>query len=145
LIRKTCPNVKIIALTVHDTKEYVFQLLRAGANGYVLKDTSPQELVRAIESVAAGQAFFSPTVSRILLEDYVAGAGRDEPRPASDISKREQQVLQLIAEGHTSKEVASRLNLSTRTVDTYRVRLKRKLKARNVAELLNRAREHGLL
>jgi DNA-binding NarL/FixJ family response regulator len=144
LIRKACPETKIIVLTVHDTKEYVFQLLRTGAHGYVLKDTSPDELVRAIQSVAKGDAFFSPGVSRILHEFVQSGDGADEVSEGL-VSEREKEVLRMIAEGKTSKEVASQLNLSTRTVETYRVRLKRKLNARNLAELLKRAREEKLL
>jgi DNA-binding NarL/FixJ family response regulator len=145
LIRKQCPNTKIIILTVHDTKEYVSRLLRMGANGYVRKDTSPEELVRAIESVARGEAFFSPSVSKLLLQDYVEAAEKPDEEAHEAISEREQQVLKMISEGKTSKEVAAELNISTRTVETYRVRLKRKLGARNVAELLKRARERRLL
>jgi DNA-binding NarL/FixJ family response regulator len=143
VIRKNCPNSKIIILTVHDTKEYVFGLLRAGANGYVRKDTSPEELVRAVESVARGDAFFSPSVSRLLLEEHMESAA--DARADESISQRERQVLKMISEGKTSKEVALELNISTRTVETYRVRLKRKLNARNVADLLNRAREQKLI
>ncbi len=144
-IRKKCPHTRVIALTVHDNKEYVFQVLRRGASGYVMKDTSPEELVRAIESVAQGDAYFSPRVSHILLEDYVRAASVDGAPAKTLLSDREQQVLQAIARGDTSKEMAARLNLSVRTVDTYRVRLKRKLNARNVAELLRCAREKQLL
>ena len=120
--------------------------MRAGAHGYVLKDTSPEELVRAIESVSRGEAFFSPSVSRILLEDYVRSAEK-EPAAGTEplLSEREREVLQLIAQGFTSKEVATRLNLSARTVETYRVRMKRKLHARNIAELLKLARERRLI
>lgn len=144
LIRESFPDTKIIALTVHDSKEYIFKILRAGAHGYVLKDTSPEELVRAIESVAQGAAFFSPSVSKVLLQDFVTAAGQDS-KPESELSGREQEVLRAIAQGKTSKEVATELNLSARTVETYRVRLKRKLGARNIAELLNHARKRQLL
>lgn len=148
LIRKSCPKTKIIVLTVHDTKEYVLRLLRTGAHGYVLKDTSPDELVRAIQSVARGDAFFSPGVSRILPEFVQSGDGADEVKEDESrenlVSEREKEVLRMI-DGKTSNEVASQMNLSTRTVETYRVRLKRKLHARNLAELLKRAREEKLL
>jgi two-component system nitrate/nitrite response regulator NarL len=143
LVRKLNPGTKVIALTMHDNKEYVFQILRAGAQGYVLKDTSAEELVRAVESVARGEAFFSPAVSRILLQDFVQA--EPEVKRAEVLSEREREVLQLIAQGQTSKEVASKLSLSARTVETYRVRIKRKLKARNIAELLKKARERRLL
>ena len=145
LIRKASPTTRICALTVHDSGEYVSQLLRSGAAGYVLKDTSPKELIRAIHFVAEGQAFFSPSVSRVVLEEYVSSTGQPEKSGRLEISERERQVLRLVAEGKTSKEVAVQFKLSTRTVETYRVRLKRKLNARNVAEMLKIAREHGLV
>jgi two-component system response regulator NreC len=132
-------------LTVHDNKEYIFKILRAGAHGYVLKDTSPEELVRAIESVARGGAFFSPGVSKVLLHDFVRAATPPEAVGDNELSGREQEVLRAVAQGKTTKEVATELNLSARTVETYRVRLKRKLNARNVAELLNHARKRQLL
>lgn len=143
LVRKTCPATKVLALTVHDNEEYVFEMLRAGAHGYVLKDTSPAELVRAVEAVVRGQAFFSPRVSSMLLENFRDKPVKSETAPA--LSNREQQILQNIAQGATGKEIASRLKLSVRTVETYRVRLKRKLGARNIAELLTRARQQGVL
>jgi DNA-binding NarL/FixJ family response regulator len=145
IIRKHCPDTKVIALTVHDSKEYVYQILRTGAQGYVLKDTSPEELVRAIKAVAAGQAFFSPSVSKLLLQEVVQAPEKPVARKEKLLSEREKEVLQAIAQGLTSKEVASRHNLSVRTVETYRVRIKRKLKARNVAELLKIARDQKLL
>jgi len=129
---------------VHDNKEYIFKILRAGAHGYLLKDTSPEELARAIESVAQGGAFFSPGVSNVLLQDLQT-AKRQDTIQESELSGREQEVLRAIAQGKTTKEVATELNLSDRTVETYRVRLKRKLNARNVAELLNHARKRQLL
>jgi two-component system nitrate/nitrite response regulator NarL len=144
LIREKFPNTKIIVLTVHDNKEYIFKILRAGAHGYLLKDTSPEELARAIESVAQGGAFFSPGVSNVLLQDLQT-ANRQDAIQESELSGREQEVLRAIAQGKTTKEVATDLNLSARTVETYRVRLKRKLNARNVAELLNHARKRQLL
>ena len=144
LIRKKCPDTRVIALTVHDNKEYVFQILRSGASGYLLKDTSSEELVRAIESVAHGQAFFSPHVSSLLLQD-VQSSSAEAKSSKNALSQRETEVLEAVAQGNTSKEVATRLGLSVRTVDTYRVRIKRKLGARNTAELLRHARERGLL
>lgn len=145
LIRQKCPKARVLALTVHENKEYVRQILRSGASGYLLKDTSAAELVRAIESVVRGDAFFSPHVSRMLLDDYAPGAQTGSKAAKSALSQRETQVLLAIAQGDISKEVAARLSLSVRTVDTYRVRLKRKLAARNTAELLRHAREQGLL
>ena len=146
LLLKARPTTKVLALTVHDNKEYVFEMLHAGAHGYVLKDTSPEELVRAVEAVMRGQAFFSPRVSSLLLKNFREALSYPSPKNnGSRLSGREQQILQSIALGATGKEIASRLKLSVRTVETYRVRLKRKLGARNVAELLTKARLQGVL
>jgi two-component system, NarL family, response regulator DegU len=145
LIRKASPETKIIVLTVNDGKEYVLQALRCGLRGYILKDAPPEELAQAILAVAGGQAFFSPRISRVLLEGYVNGSERKATGVNGEATKRETEVLRWVARGKTSKEIASQLKLSARTVETYRVRLKRKLNARNVAELLGRAREEGLI
>jgi two-component system, NarL family, nitrate/nitrite response regulator NarL len=145
LIRKHCPDTRVLALTVHDNKEYVFRILRSGAQGYVLKDTSSEELFKAIEAVARGQAFFSPRISNILLEDVAQPPKRNGFWSHSVLSQREREVLHSIASGKTSKEIAASLDLSVRTVETYRVRIKRKLNARNTAELLNHARQQQLL
>jgi len=145
IIRAKRPDTRVIALTVHDNKEYVFQILRSGASGYLLKDTSAEELVRAIESVVRGDAFFSPHISTLLLKDYVRSSNEQPGRSKTTLSQREKEVLLAIAQGSTNKEVAVQLGLSVRTVDTYRVRIKRKLGARNTAELLRHAREQGVL
>lgn len=145
LISRASPHTRIIALTVHDSREYVSGLLRAGAHGYVLKDASPDELVHAILSVGGGKAFFSPAVSKIVLDDYVAAPGEKKAGGKISASDREAEVLRMVAQGKTSKEIAAALKLSSRTVETYRVRLKRKLNARNVAEMLKNARERGLV
>ncbi len=132
LITEQCPKTKVIALTVHENHEYVAEVLRSGALGYLLKNTSPDQLVAAIMSVADGDAFFSPSVSRLLLQDYRKTSG---DAPKDKLSMRELQVLKLIANGHTNKEVATELKIGTRTVETYRARLMKKLNARTAAEL----------
>lgn len=144
LILRSRPATKVIALTVHDSKEYVFQILRTGAHGYLLKDSSPDELLRAIHAVVEGEAFFSPRISRMILQDAIVG-GNVATSAERRLSSRETDVLRSIAQGNTSKEAASLLNLSVRTVETYRVRIKRKLEARNTAEMLKRARERNLI
>jgi DNA-binding NarL/FixJ family response regulator len=127
------PKTKVIALTMHDNHEYVSQILRSGARGYVLKDTSPEELVAAIQSVAAGDAFFSPSISRLVLQEFTQPT--QAKGSATRLSKREEEVLVLITYGKTNKEIAQDLKISIRTVETYRARLMRKVKARNAAEL----------
>lgn len=143
IAREKFPNTKVIALTMHDNKEYVSQILRSGAQGYVLKDTSPEQLVQAIQSVANGEAFFSPSISRILLQDYTRSSS-EKPK-ANRLSQREEQVLSSIANGRTNKEIAADLAISVRTVETYRARLMKKLKARNIAELTRYAFENKLV
>ncbi|HTL58515.1 MAG TPA: response regulator transcription factor [Candidatus Limnocylindrales bacterium] len=146
LIRKYCPEARVIALTVHDSEEYVFRILRSGASGYLVKDTSPEELVRAIEAVARGEAFFGPRIAKILLQDVAhKNNGGHGSGLHSALSQRETDVLRSIAEGNTSKEIAANLKLSVRTVETYRIRIKRKLNARNTAELVSRARREQLI
>ncbi len=145
-VRAECPGVNVIALTVHDKREYVVQILQSGARGYVLKDASPAELVTAIQAAARGDAFFSPSIAKVLLHTFVGKTQR--PRPSRDrpaLSLRESQVLQLITQGQTTKEIASELNVGTRTVETFRARLMRKLGVRNAAELTRHALAHSLL
>jgi len=141
LISQQFPEIKVIALTVYESNEYVSEILRSGARGYVLKNTSPEQLIAAIKSVKEGNAFFSPSISRLLLEEYT---NKKSP-PSLPITRREQEVLALIAAGHTTKEIAARLDLSVRTVETHRAQLMKKLKARNAAELSRIALERKLV
>jgi DNA-binding NarL/FixJ family response regulator len=144
-IHRTLPQVKVMALTVHDSEEYVLEILRIGAQAYVLKDTSPEELARAIEGVARGQAFFSPPAATVVLKQLVrkssAVAASDLPR----LSSRETQVLRLITRGLTTKDIARHLDIGTRTVETFRARLMRKMRVRNVAELTRTALLNNLV
>jgi len=135
-IRRLLPATRVIALTVHDSAEYVLEILRIGAQAYVLKDTSPDELVRAIEAVVRGNAFFSPPAASVMLEEIMQGPRKKAP--AADLprlSSRESEVLRLITRGLTTKDIARELNLGPRTVETFRARLMRKCGVRNVAEL----------
>jgi two-component system nitrate/nitrite response regulator NarL len=144
LLQKEAPHSKVLVLTVHNNREYVLQMVRAGARGYVLKDASPQELIRAIELVDAGEAFFSPEVARFVFNDYVSTSGRTKPQ-AEDLSEREREVLALIADGHSNKAVAQQLGLSVRTVETHRGRIMKKLGVRNAAGLTKFAISQGLI
>ncbi|HTY37018.1 MAG TPA: response regulator transcription factor [Bacteroidota bacterium] len=143
-LRKIVPMSKILALTMHENREYVLQMSELGARGYVFKDSSPSELFHAIEVVHAGEFFFSPKASQQLLKAFL----KDEPRPTRDditLSHREQDVLQLIAEGCKTKEIARRLGVTDRTVETYRRRLMIKLSVHSVAELIKLAISKGLV
>lgn len=128
-ITEQFPNTKVIALTVHDSDEYISEILQCGARGYVLKNTSPEQLIIAIKSVAEGNAFFSPSVSRVLLGEF------SNKKQTSSITPREKEVLAHLAAGNSNKEVAALLKIGVRTVETHRAQLMKKLKARNAAEL----------
>jgi DNA-binding NarL/FixJ family response regulator len=136
LLRKQVPNAKVLVLTMHDKKEYITQIFRLGARGYLLKDTSPAELVHAIRSIHAGELVFSSTVSRILVGELVSEGEKElkQPQP-SELSEREREVLVLIAEGHSNKEIADRLVVGVRTIETHREHIMRKLNIHTVAGL----------
>ncbi len=136
ILRRRVQNSKIIVLTIHNSKEYVSRILKSGAHGYVLKDAAPAELLRAIESVYGGDAFFSPAVSKTL----VSSIQREE----AELSKRECEVLSLIAEGYSNVEIAERLFISERTVGTHRERIMKKLDIHSAAGLTKYAIAHGL-
>lgn len=141
---KTMPDVKVLAFTMHDDKEYILEILRSGAQGYILKESSPAELVRAIETIHTGLAFFSPTVSRVLLEQYVSESQGSRKHPGG-LSEREEEVLVLLADGCSNKEIAEKLFLSSRTVETHRKRIMEKLNLHSVAELTRFAVAKGLI
>jgi two-component system nitrate/nitrite response regulator NarL len=143
LLHKEFPQTKVLILTVHNNKEYVLQIIQAGARGYVLKDASPEELVLAIEQVDRGEAFFSADVARFVLNDYVTGSGSSKSG-AAELSDREREVLALIAEGCSNKGIASRLVLSVRTVETHRARIMQKLNIHSTAGLTKFAISHGI-
>jgi len=136
LLRKQVPNAKILVLTMHDKKEYISQIFRLGARGYLLKDASPAELVHAIKSIYAGELVFSSTVSRMLVGELVSESEKELKRPrSSELSEREREVLVLIAEGHSNKEIADRLLVGVRTIETHREHIMRKLNIHTVAGL----------
>jgi len=137
------PQVKVIILSSHTRPEYVQRLVQAGARGYLLKDCSAEELLEAIRRVDAGDVFFSPQVAQLALRQYVSGRG--QPRPADRLSRREREVLVQIAGGLSNKEIASRLGVSVRTIETHRERVMRKLNIHSVAGLTRFALAEGLV
>lgn len=143
-LRQESPATKVLALTVHDTREYVLGIIRAGAVGYVLKDAAPAELVRAIEKVHGGLSFFSPQIAEHVLNDYVAQAGRVEMETEVLLSEREIEVLASITRGLTNKEMAQQLGVSVRTVETHRAKLMTKLNIQSVAGLIQYAVNQGI-
>lgn len=146
LLSQEVPLTRVLVLTVHNNQEYAAQVIQSGARGYLLKDTSPAELVRAIEAVHAGQAFFSPLISQAMMNDLVAKAAvnKNHEIPQS-LTTREQEVLIHIASGLSNKEIAERLKLGLRTVETHRERIMRKLDIHNVAGLTRFAITKGLI
>lgn len=143
VLRKEAPQVKVIILSMQGTRDYVLRIIKAGARGYMLKDAPPDELVRAIESVQVGEAFFSPPVAQIALNQYVTES--DKADPLSKLSEREREVLALIAEGKSNKEIAVHLGIGVRTTETHRERIMRKLDIHSVAGLTKFAIAHGIV
>jgi DNA-binding NarL/FixJ family response regulator len=133
-------RVKVLVLSMHKEAVYVREILKAGARGYILKDAIDTELLNAIRSVAKGDGYISPAVSGALLNDY----RKDVTDPVDLLSGREREVLQLIAEGKTNKEIATKLNLSVYTVDSHRGKIMEKLNLHSTGELVRFAIKHGL-
>lgn len=143
ILRKEAPQVKVLILSMQGTRDAVLRIIRAGARGYVLKDAPPDELLRAIETVQAGEAFFSQPVAQIALNQYVSES--DKADPLSKLSEREREVLGLIAEGKSNKEIAMLLGIGVRTTETHRERIMRKLDIHSVAGLTKFAIAHGIV
>ena len=145
-IKKRYPETKIIALTVHKTEEYLLTTLQAGADGYVLKDATHNELVMAIHNVMAGKRYLSPGISEKVIEGYLEG--KEDSLTASSwqkLSQREREVLKLIAEGYKNKEIAEDLCISLKTVEKHRANLMKKLDLHNAAVLTVYAVKRGLV
>ena len=145
-IKKTSPETNVLALSMHDSEEYFFKMLSAEASGYVLKEAPPSELYAALRAVAAGDAFFYPTVARKLLDDYLRRVKAGEEKTTYDgLSGREREVLKLIAEGHTNREMAGLLYISVNTVEAHRAHIMQKLGMHSRSELVKYALRRGLI
>ncbi len=135
---------KVVALSMHADPRYVREMVRAGASGYLLKDSAAEEVIAAIRCVMRGSSFLSPEIAQVLLQDYRSsdqpGAGDD----ACGLSRREREVLQLLAEGNNSKQIAAALGISTKTVENHRRSIMQQLDLRTVAELTKYAVRHGI-
>lgn len=143
LLRRELPQIKVLILSMYQRAEYLLRILQSGARGYVLKEAPPQELAKAIETVNAGEAFFSPEIARLALNQFVQGNG-DGPDLGA-LTNREREVLTLIAEGLSNKEIATSLGVGVRTVETHRERIMRKLDIHSVAGLTRFAIAKGLI
>ena len=145
-IRSEHPNCPVLILTVHAQEKYLFPVLKAGGAGYVLKSTVDTELLDAIRTVARGGAFLYPSATRMLLEDYLSQLhSRPDQDAYESLSEREREVLKYIALGHTAKEVADKLAISAKTVETYRTRVMEKLNLQSRVDLVQYALARGLL
>ena len=139
-------GTQVIMLSMHSDEGYVLRALKAGAKGYMLKDSAEADRASAIRAVTAGKSFFSPAVSKILLEDYMRKLKRTGAEDSFDLlSPREREVLQLVAEGKSSKEVANLLSLSVYTVETHRANVMQKLNLHNIPELILYAVRKGVI
>lgn len=138
------PNVKVIALSMCSAKQFVIEMLKAGASGYMLKDCAFEELVYAIHTVLKDQIYLSPGITTFVIKDYLRSSKVDPSSVFSILTDREREVLQLVAEGKTTKEIAFFLNVSSKTIETHRQQVMNKLDIHSIAELTKYAIREGL-
>jgi len=143
-IKRDHSGARIIALSMHSDRQFIIRMLEAGAMGYVLKDCAFEELTTAIQTVADGRTYLCNKVAGSVVSDYVELLGRGGTDPPSPLTPRESEVLQLLAEGKSTKEIAGSLQLSVKTIETHRLNMMDKLGVRSVAELTKYAIRHGL-
>ncbi len=145
-IHQSCPEVKVLVLTIHDKEEYLFQVLEAGASGYVVKKSAPNELISAIRAVHRGEAFLSPTATKMVIGRYLHVGNWEESKQSYDeLTSREKDVLKLIADGYTNQEIADHLIISVKTAETHRAHILRKLRLHTRADLVKYVRSHDFL
>jgi two-component system, NarL family, response regulator NreC len=145
-IARRFPSINILILSMHAEEAYITQAMKAGARGYLLKDSADTELIRAVMAVAAGKSFFSPAVARVMLDDYVRHlTEKGIVDRFESLSEREREIFQLIAEAHSNKEIADLLSVSPATVETHRAHILQKLDVHNTAELVLYAVRRGII
>lgn len=145
-IKKQCPQTKILVLTVHSTEEYILAALKAGADGYVLKDATHSELMLAINCVLSGKSYLSPGISEKVIEGYLEGRKTLKTQaPWETLTQREQEVLKMVAEGYRNRAIADYLCISVKTVEKHRANLMRKLDLHSVSAITAFAMEKGLI
>ncbi len=148
IIKENDPNAKILILTMHDNQEYLNQIIRSGAKGFVLKNTDKEELLDAVKTVSNGENFFSKDISKLIIENYIRSAketDKTEGYKEVPLTKREIEILKYIAEGNSNQEIANKLYISYNTVDTHRKNIMHKLSIKNTAGLVRYAIEKGLI
>jgi DNA-binding NarL/FixJ family response regulator len=145
LVRRDCPAVKVLVLTVHEEGVYLTQVLKAGASGYVLKRAAAAELIRAVRTVAAGRTYVDPGISDVLVESYLDSQVAGEKETTEALSKRERDVLVRIASGFSNRAIAAELGLSVKTVETYKSRFSEKLGLTSRVDIVRYAIRRGWL
>lgn len=143
-ITKEYPRIHVIMLSMHATEEYVLQALRAGASGYLLKDAAPMELELALAAVVRGETYLSPPISLQEIENYAKRVG-EVSQPLDLLTRRQREILQLIAEGNNTRDIAERLGISVKTVETHRAQLMDRLEIHDIPGLVRYAIRHGLV
>jgi len=138
-IKRDNPNIKILVLTMHENEEYIRQVLASGAMGYILKDAAARDLLSAIRAVQRGEAVLSPAITRLVIEDYLRWGELQTTSTENGLSPREREILQLIAEGYTNKQIAGILSIAVKTVQTHRANLMKKLDLHDRGELIKYA------
>ncbi len=146
-IKKINPEIKVLVLTVHDNEEYIHRILQAGASGYLLKESAVSDLVSAINAVEKGDIFLSPSISKVVVKDYIRHVDTESGDfdSLNVLTNREREVLQLIAEGHTNKDIARILKLSIKTIDVHRSHIMDKLNIRDITGLVKYSIRKGLI
>jgi two-component system response regulator NreC len=145
-VKRALDSTRVLILTMHENEEYLFQVLRAGASGYILKEAASTELISAIRIVCAGRFYMSPSAQSMMVGDYLQRVRSGEERDSySALTEREREILKLVAEGHTNNQIAERLFISPKTVDTHRTHIMDKLNLHSRAELVKYAMRRGLL
>ena len=148
VIKEKDPDARILILTMHDNQEYLNQIIRSGAKGFILKNTDKEELLEAVKTVAGGENFFSKDISKLIIDNYIRSAKETEKTDAYKevpLTKREIEILKLIASGYSNQEIANILYISYNTVDTHRKNIMHKLAIKNTAGLVRYAIEKGLI
>ncbi len=144
-IKQQWPQVAVVALTIHEDEEYFFQMLQAGANGYVPKRAAPEELLTALRTAAEGGVYLYPSLARLLVRDYLSGEREATPTAVDGLTDREAEVLAHLAEGASNQEIADTLNISSKTVARHRENIMRKLNLHSRADLVKYAIRKGII
>jgi two-component system response regulator NreC len=144
-IKERWPEIHVLVLTMHRSEEYFFEMLKKGASGYILKGAETSDLIQAVRVVAAGEVFLYPTMARKLVQDYLSLKREGETAVNAQLSPRENEILHLLAEGYSNKEIADKLVISPSTVHTHRTNLMQKLGLSSRHELIQYARQRGIL